>query len=118
MTLNLMAPLPLAQPATAGCSCCTPRTTATPQSVPHDTGIDFTTTTANTATFAVAGMTCGHCVAAVSEELSTLQGVSAVNVDLVAAGTSTVTITSDTPVSRTEVAAALDAAGAYRLATS
>jgi copper chaperone len=116
MTLNLMTPLPLAQPATAGCSCCTPRTTATPQPAPHEAGLS--STTADTATFAVAGMTCGHCIAAVTEELSTLPGVSAVNVDLVAGGTSTVTITSDTPVSRTQVAAALDAAGDYRLATS
>lgn len=118
MTLKLKTPLPLAQPATAGCSCCTPRPTTTPQSVPHDTGIDLNATTATTATFAVAGMTCGHCVAAVTEELSTLPGVGAVNVDLVAGGTSAVTIASDTPVSRSQVTAALDAAGDYRLVTS
>lgn len=118
MTLNLMAPLPLAQPAPAGCSWCTPRTTAKPQSDPHNTGIDPSTVTVTTAAFAVTGMTCGHCIAAVTEELSTLPGITAVAVDLVAGGVSTVTITSDTPVSRTQVAATLDAAGDYGLAAS
>jgi copper chaperone len=43
-----------------------------------------------TTTYTVAGMTCGHCVNAVTEELSALDGVSAVSVDL-AAGRATVT---------------------------
>ena len=33
-------------------------------------------------TFSVPGMSCGHCVAAVAEELSAVEGVSAVDVDL------------------------------------
>ena len=74
-------------------------------------------TTTATITFAVSGMTCGHCVAAVSAELSALPGVTEVSVDLVAGGTSTVTVTSDSPISRDQVAAALDEAGDYRLAT-
>ena len=40
-----------------------------------------------------------------------------VTVDLAAGGTSTVTVTSDTPVSETDVATALDEAGDYHLAT-
>ena len=75
------------------------------------------TTTAPT-TFAVTGMTCGHCVAAVTDELSALPGVRDVSVDLVAGGTSTVTVTSDTPINPDQVAAALDEAGDYRLATN
>ena len=42
----------------------------------------------------VSGMTCGHCVSSVSEELESLAGVEAVDVDLNAGGISTVTITS------------------------
>ena len=66
--------------------------------------------------YAVTGMTCSHCVAAVSEELSALPGVTGVNVDLVAGGISTVTVVSDTPVAPDQIAAALDEAGDYRLA--
>ena len=47
-----------------------------------------------TETYRVTGMTCEHCVAAVTEELTALEGVSAVSVDLVAGGTSTVTVES------------------------
>ena len=42
----------------------------------------------------VSGMTCGHCVSAVSEELKALAGVEKVDIDLNAGGISTVTITS------------------------
>ena len=47
-----------------------------------------------TATYSVTGMTCSHCVAAVTEEVSRLDGVSAVDVDLNAGGDSRVTVTS------------------------
>ncbi len=59
-------------------------------------------------TFSVGGMTCGHCVSAVSNELSTLPGVLAVAVDL-AAGTATVDSTE--PLDLAAVAAAIDEAG-------
>ena len=71
----------------------------------------------NTQTFDVTGMTCGHCVSAVSSEIREIPGVTDVTVDLAAGGTSTVTVTSDTPVSETDVATALDEAGDYHLAT-
>ena len=73
-------------------------------------------TAAATLSYAVAGMTCSHCVAAVSKELSALPGVTGVNVDLVAGGISTVTVVSDTPTTPAQIAAALDEAGDYRLA--
>jgi copper chaperone len=69
-----------------------------------------------TQTYSVTGMTCGHCAGAVTSELKALDGVSDVNVDLVAGGTSTVTVTSDTPLDETAIAAALDEAGDYKLA--
>ncbi len=45
-----------------------------------------------TQTFRVHGMTCDHCVSAVTEELNAVEGVSAVTVALVPSGTSTVTV--------------------------
>ena len=62
-------------------------------------------------TVAVQGMTCGHCVKAVTDEVSAIPGVTDVAVDLVNGGTSTVTITADEPVSDEAVAAAIDEAG-------
>jgi copper chaperone len=69
-----------------------------------------------TRTYAVTGMTCEHCVHAVTEELSGLDGVSHVDVDLVPDGQSQVTVTSVAGLSEQAVAAALDEAGDYRLA--
>jgi copper chaperone len=62
--------------------------------------------------YVVTGMTCAHCVASVSEEVGEISGVSDVRVDLPSGG---VTVTSDRPLSRAEVEAAVDEAG-YRLA--
>ncbi len=64
-----------------------------------------------TTTYSVAGMTCGHCVSAVTEELSRLDGVSSVGVDLNAGGVSAVTVTSAGPLAAAQVAAAVDEAG-------
>jgi copper chaperone CopZ len=66
-------------------------------------------------TFAVTGLTCGHCVGAVTSELSVLAGVQDVQVDLIANGTSTVTVTADQALTDDEVALALDEAGDYKL---
>ena len=44
---------------------------------------------------AVTGMTCHHCVASVTEELTALRGVQNVSVDLVVGGASTVTVESE-----------------------
>ena len=67
-------------------------------------------------TFAVTGMTCEHCVHAVESELRALPGVSSVDVDLVAGGTSTVRVAGEGELSDEQVAAALDEAGDYHLA--
>ena len=71
-----------------------------------------------TTTYAVTGMTCEHCAHAVTEELSGLEGVSRVNVDLVPGGDSRVTVTSEAELPEQAVTAALDEAGDYRLATA
>ncbi|GGQ67448.1 heavy-metal-associated domain-containing protein [Couchioplanes azureus] len=65
-----------------------------------------------TATYTVTGMTCGHCVQAVTGELSGLPGVTDVQVDLEAGA---VTVTSAEPLSTDAVRAAVDEAG-YELA--
>lgn len=49
-------------------------------------------------TLSIAGMTCGHCVASVTEELGALEGVQDVRVDLVADGVSTAVVTSTAPI--------------------
>ena len=64
-----------------------------------------------TATYQVDGMTCGHCAKSVTEEITALDGVDDVQVELVAGGTSTVTVTSDTPIERESIAAAVTEAG-------
>ncbi len=69
-----------------------------------------------TATYQVTGMTCEHCVRAVTGELENLDGVRDVRVDLHPGGESAVTVSSDAPLAAEAVAAALDEAGDYRLA--
>ena len=64
-----------------------------------------------TTTYLVSGMTCGHCVSAVTEEISKMVGVSDVRVDLVAGGQSRVTVTSTTELPGEAVADAVDEAG-------
>jgi copper chaperone len=71
-----------------------------------------------TTTYAVTGMNCEHCVNAVTTELGSLNGVSAVTVDLVADGSSRVTVASDVPLAEEAVIAALDEAGGYRLSAN
>ncbi|SDE67459.1 Copper chaperone CopZ [Blastococcus fimeti] len=61
-----------------------------------------------TASYTVVGMTCGHCVASVTEEVSAVPGVGAVEVDLESGG---LTVTSDAPVDEAAVRAAVEEAG-------
>ncbi|MEJ3654618.1 heavy-metal-associated domain-containing protein [Actinomycetes bacterium KLBMP 9759] len=61
-----------------------------------------------TSTYAVAGMTCEHCVASVTEEVGAITGVTGVQVDL---PTGTVTVTSARPLDDADVRAAVEEAG-------
>lgn len=63
-------------------------------------------------TYTVQGMTCGHCVASVAEEVSKIAGVSDVRVDL---ASGRVVITSDQPVTDAAVTEAVEEAG-YQIA--
>jgi copper chaperone len=69
-----------------------------------------------TTTYKITGMTCEHCVNSVTSEVSALDGVSAVHVQLVPSGVSTVTVTGAAELPDAAVSAALDEAGGYRLA--
>ncbi|MDQ3156882.1 MAG: heavy-metal-associated domain-containing protein [Actinomycetota bacterium] len=64
-------------------------------------------------TYQVTGMTCEHCVAAVRSEITGIAGVTGVEIDLVAGGTSTVTV--DGQATDEQIAQAVDEAG-YALA--
>ncbi len=65
-----------------------------------------------TTTWQVVGMTCGHCVSAVREELAAVDGVQTVDVEL---ESGTVTVVSERPLEPRSVAAAVEEAG-YQLA--
>jgi len=65
----------------------------------------------STTTYGVTGMTCGHCVSAVQQEIGELPGVREVAVELVVGGTSTVAVTSDAALGEAEVRAAVQEAG-------
>lgn len=61
-----------------------------------------------TATYTVKGMTCGHCVNSVQEEVGQVAGVTAVNVDL---ATGLVTVTSESAIESAQINAAVKEAG-------
>ena len=62
----------------------------------------------STITYTVSGMSCGHCEKAISEELSTLAGVTDVAAD---AQAGTVTVSSAAPLEEEQVRAAIYEAG-------
>mgnify|MGYP003707156363 CR=1 FL=1 len=61
-----------------------------------------------TTTYRVTGMTCEHCVGAVTREVSSLEPVTGVQVEL---STGDVTVESARPLTHDEIAAAIDEAG-------
>ena len=62
-------------------------------------------------TYGITGMTCDHCVRAVTDELTALPGVRDVGVELVVGGTSTMRVVSDAPLAESAVRDAVDEAG-------
>ncbi|MCC3283764.1 MULTISPECIES: heavy-metal-associated domain-containing protein [Arthrobacter] len=59
----------------------------------------------------ISGMTCGHCVASVTEELTAIGGVEDVKVDLQPEGISTAVITSTEPIAPEILSEAVAEAG-------
>lgn len=62
------------------------------------------------ATYTVSGMSCGHCVKAVTEEVSAVPGVTGVHVDL---ATGRLTVASEAPVDFDRIVEAVGEAGDY-----
>lgn len=62
-------------------------------------------------TYTVTGMTCGHCALSVTEEVTAIDGVTDVRVDV---PTGRVTVTSETQLSANTIRAAVEEAG-YQL---
>jgi len=104
--------------ASSGCSCCAPATVEPSRSLPTTTqnqvraGVE-PADAATQRTFAVEGMTCGHCVRSVETAVSALPGVSSASVHLVPGGRSPLTVAGT--VSDADVSRAVTAAG-YALA--
>jgi copper chaperone len=84
------------------CSCTTDTATTT----------DGATPSGDVSEYRVTGMTCGHCVGSVTEQIQQIEGVRDVAVDL---STGAVLVTADRPVSADAVASAVREAG-YQLA--
>jgi copper chaperone len=74
----------------------------------RQTSVSTTHTDTVTSTWTVTGMTCGHCVASVSEEIAEIDGVEHVDVVL---ETGAVTVTSTAPLAPEAVEAAVEEAG-------
>ena len=62
------------------------------------------------ANYTVTGMTCGHCVKAITEEVSAIEGVDDVTVDL---ETGNLAVTSDRPIDFDRIVEAVAEAGDY-----
>ena len=86
MNLEHRTALPLA--SSAGCSCCSPAGHA--QKAPA--AVAPPAEAAGLRTFAVEGLTCGHCVKTVERAISALDGVESASVDLVPGGRSRLTV--------------------------
>ena len=82
-----------------------------PDAVGQTTPTEGTEMTHFKTTVHVDGMTCGHCIAAVSEELEAIEGVEEVSVDLNAGGISEVTIDSDRKLKHEAISEAVAEAG-------
>lgn len=98
---------------TSACSCCA--TDAPSEQASTEIAQEANV---NVSSYSVTGMTCGHCASAVTSKLQSQPGVNDVQVELVAGGTSTIKITSGTPLTQAQVSAALDEAGDYQLVSS
>lgn len=61
--------------------------------------------------YLVAGMTCGHCVASVTEEITAIDGVESVTVDLASGAPSRVHVRSERPIPADAIRAAVEEAG-------
>lgn len=90
----------------ASCSCC-----GTDGHTDKAEGVAPIRASAVRTDYMVDGMTCSHCVSSVTEELSALEGVEGVTVDLHPGGPSRVTLASAAPISEAIIRTAVEEAG-------
>lgn len=89
----------------SSCGCCSPKEGSASVETTKEN------TMSETLKVSIDGMTCGHCVSSVTEEISAIEGVEKVDVDLNAGGISTATITSSKPIDEAAVGEAVAEAG-------
>lgn len=107
--------------ASSGCSCCAPASAAQPSGtltapatqVSPVGVVNAHAESSTPRTYAVAGMTCGHCVRSVETTVSAVPGVTSASVDLVPGGSSPLAVIGSAPDA--DVRAAIESAG-YALA--
>lgn len=92
----------------SGCGCGTTKNNSlTIGTAPRENNMSTETNTI----VSLEGLTCGHCVASVTEEIEALEAVTSVSIELVAGGISTATISSTGPLSTSEISEAVAEAG-------
>ncbi len=99
-----------------GCACCAPGAGAEDAHGAGHAGEAGAGAVGGVTTLLVDGMTCAHCVASVTEELSEVDGVESVTVELVVGGASTVRVAGPGAGASEALQAAVEEAG-YTLAS-
>lgn len=100
-------PLPMIDNG-GGCACCSPAPSTTEASL---SAPEWHNAPAQVAAFQVEGMSCGHCVGRVTDAVKAMEGVTDVEVQLVPAGLSTVTVATDRLLLPTIVRSAIQETG-------
>ncbi|MHA7140353.1 MULTISPECIES: heavy-metal-associated domain-containing protein [unclassified Arthrobacter] len=100
--------LTLTDTSSSGCACCAPQDSKT-KTAPATGNIS--------ASFGVAGLTCGSCASRVTSAVGAIDDVTDVQIDLVSGGTSTVTVLSNQTVPAAAVRSAVEHAG-YQLSNA
>ena len=80
--------------ASHGCSCCGPASHVNTAPIPADSD---SSAGGSSPSYQVTGLTCGHCAKSVTQALQTLPQVDDAQINLVAGGVSTVTVTGVVP---------------------
>lgn len=96
-----------------GCGCQDGKPCTCGEARPEAKGTSDAPAGATVAQYTVSGMTCGHCVNAITEEVSALDGVTDVAVDL---ESGSLKVTSQAPIDFDRIVEAVSEAGDYTVA--
>ncbi|GAA4773290.1 heavy-metal-associated domain-containing protein [Microbacterium gilvum] len=111
MSIDGRIDLGLSDASAGGCACCAAPSDASADAANAGASSPGAARPESAEVVLVDGMTCGHCVSAVTEELSALPGVAGVDVELNAGGTSRVTVRTAASLDPAAVDAAVAEAG-------